>query len=172
MCLIFLTREITHNFSSNVKLVNSSSDNQMVNSEQCYCMGWGAITSFGSQLSSFLRDIRMSLLNQLICFNSNPRVFSPDIMLCCGDATKSVGTSFGDSGAPVICNVRDNPNVRYMIGIVSIGASNSFKSIVILSKISAFYEWINFYADNEQIQPPRNPFIPGEYFVRQRNPNN
>ena len=150
-----------------MQLVGVDRDNQMINGEQCYNMGWGSIASFGNQLTFFLRDVRFSLLSPIDCLNRFPYAFNVDTMLCCGDMTKSVGSSFGDSGAPVICNVRHNPNVRYLIGIVSIGTSTSHNNIVVLSKSSAFYEWINFYADNEHRQPPGNPFVPGEYFVRE-----
>ena len=137
----------------------------MVNADDCYTMGWGSWNNDINFFSRYLQEVRYSLLDNRYCIRRYPHSFNSQLMLCCGDLNGDRGACFGDSGAPVICTVRNNRNVRYMIGLQSFGKRELNYNVDVLAKLSVAFDWITYYAYNRVRSPPDNPLVPGTYRI-------
>lgn len=135
----------------------------MVDKQDCYLMGWGAMCTNNTVFPDNLRELRYNLLSSEQCRIYHPVLFDNSEMLCCGDLNNKTGSGFGDSGAPVICSMRSNPPIRIMIGLLSMGFTNCLNGPDLIVRVSRFLDWITHYADNTHLNPPRNPYIPRTY---------
>lgn len=137
----------------------------LINRDDCYTMGWGALCDDTPRFPEIMHELRYSLLEQQYCQLYYQGKFNANHMLCCGDLQNVKGYGYGDSGAPVICTIGANRNIRVIIGLLSIFPEVCGQGPDVLVKLSLYTRWITFYSDSPEIEPPVNPFIPSVFFT-------
>ena len=109
----------------------------------CVATGYGR-TSYNGQLSNFLQQVRVPLLNFERCISKNYKNLNlkKDVQICAGDLIYGgIDACQGDSGGPLICLFKQSSWVQ--VGIVSFGEGCAWAGNPgVYTRVSGVYDWI------------------------------
>ncbi|KAI2809294.1 hypothetical protein BLOT_000441 [Blomia tropicalis] len=112
------------NYHSKVRCVcDPESDMTKLQTNICKAMGWGYINNDGETQSSDLQEVDLPILDQHECAEKH-HLFQSHWNICAGHANGKKDTCGGDSGGPLMCPYKDNPNDWSLVGITSFGNPN------------------------------------------------
>ncbi|XP_027846706.2 trypsin-like [Aphis gossypii] len=86
--------------------------------KMCVVIGWGKVKSQDSYGSKILREARVPIVGQRTCRAAYWRYQITDNMFCAGYRDGRSDTCSGDSGGPLLCNIRGRWTV---VGVTSFG---------------------------------------------------
>lgn len=122
-----------------------SQDNFGVN--KAVAIGYG-YTNYMSDTSNILQEVTLDIINRNICTKlvSRGRKLKDgliDTQICAGVLKGGKDTCPGDSGGPLQITLRNQPCIKYIIGVTSLGRMCGISnSPGIYTRISKYIDWI------------------------------
>ncbi len=119
-------------------------DDMLPTDTLCYAIGWGKMKDthlFGADL---LREARVPIVSRRQCKGAFEYDITPNQM-CAGYSRGGVDTCAGDSGGPLMCQIKKNGRNRWHVyGVTSFGEGCGDKGKYgIYTRVNNFSKWIH-----------------------------
>jgi secreted trypsin-like serine protease len=108
----------------------------------CVAVGWGS-TRLGGPTPNILRKVKLPITDNKLCAEENKAIMPVrDGQICAGGVEESKGICNGDSGGPLLCQMKDNQ--WFQVGISSWSKPCAHKGFpAVFTRVSEYQDWIN-----------------------------